>query len=72
MAEDRGKAEQVFAERVEAGRAEAEKQFRDAAAKGTEEGEKMCGEMITVACQVWSDLNFPAAAANSDQLTTYR
>lgn len=68
MAEERGKAEKVFAERVEAGRAEAEKQFRDAAAKGTEEGEKMCGEMITVACQVWSVQTCPAASLHGLRL----
>ena len=33
------------------GRADAEKQFQEAVEEGREEGEKMCTEMITVACQ---------------------
>ena len=41
----------MFNYRVAEGRAEAEKQFKEASLKGQDEGEKMCTEMITVACQ---------------------
>jgi len=49
--EETAKAEKVFDDRVAEGRAEAEQQFKDASLKAQEEGEKMCTEMITVACQ---------------------
>ena len=34
------------------GRADAEKEFQDAVEEGREEGEKMCTDMISLACQV--------------------
>ena len=33
-------------------RADAEKEFQDAVEEGREEGEKMCTDMISLACQV--------------------
>ena len=37
---------------VAMGRADAEKQFQEAIEAGREEGEKMCTDMISLACQV--------------------
>ena len=34
------------------GRADAEKEFQDAVEEGREEGEKMCTDKISLACQV--------------------
>ena len=41
----------VFQERVAEEKAKAEIEFNKRVAEGREEGEKMCTEMITVACQ---------------------
>ena len=37
---------------VAMGRADAEKQFQEAIEEGAEEGENMCTDMISLACQV--------------------
>ena len=51
VAEQRANAEEIFNERLEEGRVEAEKQFQIERLKGQEEGEAMCTGMITTACQ---------------------
>lgn len=51
VAEERAKAEKVFQETVDAEKAKAEKEFNKRVKEGQIEGEKMCTEMITVACQ---------------------
>ena len=51
VAEERAKAEKVFQDRVAEERAKAEVEFNKRVAEGRIEGEKMCTEMITVACQ---------------------
>ena len=39
-------------DQVAMGRADAEKQFQEAIEEGRESGEKMCTDMISLACQV--------------------
>ena len=39
-------------DQVAMGRADAEKQFQEAIEEGREEGENMCTDMISLACQV--------------------
>ena len=51
VAEERAKAEKVFQETVDSEKAKAEKEFNKRVKEGQIEGEKMCTEMITVACQ---------------------
>ena len=41
-----------YIEQVAMGRADAEKQFQEAIEEGREEGENMCTDMISLACQV--------------------
>ena len=48
------------------GRADAEKQFQEAIEEGREEGEKMCTDMISLACQV-SILVMPAMSVDGDE-----
>lgn len=51
VAEERAKAEKVFQETVDSEKAKAEIEFKKRVTDGQIEGEKMCTEMITVACQ---------------------
>ena len=41
-----------YIDQVAMGRADAEKQFQEAIEEGREEGENMCTDMISLACQV--------------------
>ena len=41
-----------YFDQVAMGRADAEKQFQEAIEEGREEGENMCTDMISLACQV--------------------
>ena len=51
VAEERAKAEKVFQETVDSEKAKAEIEFKKRVTDGQIEGEQMCTEMITVACQ---------------------
>merc|ERR1712062_73776 len=51
VAEERAKAEKVFQDTVDTEKAKAENEFNKRVKEGQIEGEKMCTEMITVACQ---------------------